>query len=91
MGRRVQSQSFLLVTTPQSVLYVSVVVSKKVAKTAVVRNKVRRRIYDIVRAYRKAHGVTGVYIFIVKNGAPTLPYEVLREEVLSVLKKVHKV
>lgn len=31
----------------------AVVVSKKVSKSAVVRNRIRRRVYEIIRLYRK--------------------------------------
>ena len=71
-------------------LHVSVVVSKKIAKHAVYRNKIRRRIYDIVRNYRSMEAISGVFIFIVKSGVVTLSYTALKSEVISALKTIVK-
>jgi len=45
----------------------SVVVSKKVEKSAVGRNRIRRRIYEAIRLYKKSHSFDAKrdYIFIV--------------------------
>jgi ribonuclease P protein component len=81
LGKRVHSPAFQLVYHPHDELHVSVVVSKKNAKKAVLRNKIRRRIYDIVRHYRDAKGLTGVYIFLTKEQVTHTPYTSLKEEV----------
>lgn len=44
---------------------VAVVVSKKVAKTAVERNRIRRRIYEVVRENLEALPKKCDYIFVV--------------------------
>jgi len=44
----------------------SVVVSKKVAKKAVKRNVLRRRIYEMLRTGCIDQGVTGVWIILLK-------------------------
>ena len=44
----------------------SVVVGKKVAKKAHDRNKIKRRIYEIVRGLKTQGEVKGVYIIIAK-------------------------
>lgn len=81
LGKRSHAHSFQLVYAPYETLHVSVVVSKKIAKTAVLRNKIRRRMYDIVRRYRTARGATGVHIFLMKPPSTGLPYSALKEEV----------
>lgn len=46
----------------------SVVVSKKIAKSAVVRNAIRRRVYEAVRlCIQKQHPSFGVYVFQIKS------------------------
>lgn len=81
LGKRLHSKSFTMVYAPHDSLHVSVVTSKKVSPHAVDRNKVRRRIYDIVRHYRDAFGTKGVCIFLMKTGAKDVPYALLKEEV----------
>ena len=45
----------------------AVVVSKKVCKTAVGRNRIRRRVYEAIRLYKKSHNYNDFtdHIFIV--------------------------
>lgn len=81
LGRRIHSKSFLLVYAPHDSFLVSVVVSKKVAPRAVDRNRIRRRIYDIVRHAAIEDTVRGVFIFITKQPA-------LREELASFREEV---
>lgn len=57
-------------------------ISKKIAKSAVIRNTLRRRIYSSVPT-----GVTpGLYLFIAKAGSATLRGQILRDEVALLLK-----
>ncbi len=90
VGKRHHSPSLQVIFTPYKNLHVSVVVSKKVAKSAVVRNKIRRRIYDIVRNYRSEKSVVGVFIFIVKAPIITSTYPTLKVEVVSAVQDVIK-
>lgn len=93
VGKRHHSPSLQIIFAPHTSLHVSVVVSKKIAKRAVVRNKIRRRIYDIVRNYRSKEAIRGVFIFMVKQPVATMPYNVLKTEVVSgihaVVKKIN--
>jgi ribonuclease P protein component len=73
---------------PEKSLHVSVVVSKKIEKGAVQRNKIRRRLYDIVRKYHKENVVTGVYIFLVKAPIVGITYATLKEEVQNIIARV---
>lgn len=80
-GKKIPSASFTLVYTPHEKLYTSVVVSKKTARTAVARNKARRRVYDIVRKARDEQNIHGVYIFLTKSSVVHTDYATLKEEV----------
>ena len=63
--KRHHSQNFQLVYTPYSTLKVAVVVPKKVVKTAVGRNRLRRQLYHRLKGLLTDK--TGVFIFIVKK------------------------
>ncbi len=66
VGRRVHSPLFTLIYTPHPTFHGAVVVSKKVAKLAVTRNTIRRRIYAMLRTHA-IHRQGGVYIVVVKK------------------------
>ncbi len=90
VGKRHHSPSFTMVYAPLEALHVSVVVSKKVSNRAVVRNKIRRRIYDIVRHYRAETGVRGVFIFLTKKGVENIAYTSLKSEIYTRLNTLQK-
>lgn len=87
VGKRKHSPSLQCIYAPHDTLHVSVVISKKIYKSAVKRNKLRRRIYDMVRRYRAQHALTGVYIIIAKAGVTSLSHTALHDEVLACIKK----
>jgi ribonuclease P protein component len=69
----------------------AVVVSRKVSKSAVKRNRTRRRIYEIVRLYRKEKDQAwpvDIVISVFDEKAATLPAERLREKVVKMLDRV---
>lgn len=68
-GRRVHGPCFTVVYSPYSNFHASVVVSKKVSRKAVERNKVRRRTYAALTQLIKETGHTGVFIVVVKPSA----------------------
>ncbi|MEN9920280.1 MAG: Ribonuclease [Candidatus Parcubacteria bacterium] len=68
-GRRFHSTHLTLVYVPHPTFHGSVVVSKKVSKLAVTRNKIRRRIYARLQTLR---AIGGVYIVHVKPSFSTL-------------------
>ncbi|HJP81582.1 MAG TPA: ribonuclease P protein component [Candidatus Saccharimonadales bacterium] len=64
----------------------SVVVSKKVHKSAVGRNRIRRRIYEIVRhEIPKMHGIHDVAIMVFSSEVITMPHEELEQTLLPLL------
>ena len=66
----------------------AVVVSKKVHKSAVVRNRIRRRIYEQVRLYMNNSPKLADMIFVVQNDKLAhVPASDLAEEVQQLLKK----
>lgn len=67
---------------------VAVVVSKKVHKSAVVRNRIRRRLYEIVRLYAKDTELQNDYVFVVQSEKlASLPPQEVIAEIQSLLKK----
>jgi len=66
----------------------AVVVSGKIAKQAVLRNKVKRRVYSIIQ--KKANLSKPYYVvFIAKKGSPTLSFSETEIEIQTLLDKAH--
>lgn len=66
---------------------VSVVVSKKTAKTAVARNLIRRRFYEIMQELQKSLTQQGMIVFYPKKETTTADFKDLKEEVKVALQK----
>lgn len=67
---------------------VAVVVSKKVSKSAVVRNRIRRRVYEVVRMH-EAH-ITEPYdvvITVFSDQAAEMPVDQMRRDIARLLKQ----
>ncbi len=90
VGKRTHSPVLQVIFTPHTVLHVSVVVSKKIAKQAVKRNKIRRRIYDIVRNYSRETKLHGVFIFLVKQPITLMDYKEIQQQVRTQMNDVLK-
>lgn len=84
-GRRHHTPLFTLVYTPSADFHGAVVVPKKILKSAVKRNKVRRRMYDVLRRQSCSGGVCGVYILLMKPEGVTAPYTELKEALGTLL------
>jgi len=70
---------------------VAVVVGKKVAKSAVLRNTIKRRIYASLRKYQLEKNVSfGKLIVIVKKSYNTLSRKEAEEILLKTIKQVIK-
>lgn len=80
-GTRYHSSALQVVYTPHNSFHASVVVPKKIVRKAVQRNKLRRRIYDILRNLNKEHGFVGTFIVLVKPKAVLLQYDMLKRDV----------
>lgn len=74
----------------RSVYRVSVVVSKKVSKSAVVRNRIRRRLYEAVRL--ESEGITKPYdivITVFNEQLATIPSSEVTTLVRAQFKQAH--
>lgn len=66
----------------------AVVISKKVSKSAVKRNRIRRRVYEVVRL--EGERIAKPYDMVVtvfQEKAASIPYERLQKEVVELMKK----
>jgi ribonuclease P protein component len=62
------SEHFILRAAPSNTIRIGVSVSKKVAKSAVVRNKIRRRVYSALKELMPIFK-PALYLFVAKSGA----------------------
>lgn len=86
-GQRFHSPTFSILYTPHDQLHASVVVSKKVAKRANVRNTLRRRVYG--QLYTKLKGAhSGVFIVLIKPPFAALTKNQQRESVQNLLSRI---
>ncbi len=65
---------------------IGVSVSKKVSKSAVVRNTVRRRVYSSIQNFIKELP-KGMFLFVAKPGIEKIKGEKLKEEIKRLLEK----
>lgn len=80
------STFFTLKSAPSAQARVAVSVSKKVSKKAVVRNRVRRRAYAVIRELVGGLG-ENLYLISAKPGVDKLTSEELHRELATLLKK----
>lgn len=66
----------------------AVVVSKKVAKSAVARNKIRRRVFAIIRTHKGIEKQGFAMVFYMRNPATIAPYQALEDAVTDALGKI---
>lgn len=88
-GRKIGSKNFILLfikTEVDKPSRLGVTVSKKVSKSAVVRNKLRRRVKEIFRLEGLKTGLD--LVVIAHQGALELNYEQIREELVKGFQKL---
>ncbi len=66
----------------------AVVVSKKVHKSAVVRNRIRRRIFELIRAGQTDLPAVDIVITVFSDQAATIPAAQLAQQVQTLLAKI---
>jgi ribonuclease P protein component len=91
-GKVVRGQycSLKFVSNPHRTTYrVAVVVSKKVNKSAVVRNRIRRRIYELVRENVVADQSYDLVLTVFSEQLATLPATQLQKAILAQLRTAH--
>ncbi len=89
-GKRFHSECFTVIYTKTTDFRVSVVVSKKVAKQAVDRNRLRRRAYGVVERLAKVQPTHGVYIILYKPGALNTTRVLLQDQLKNLLAQIEK-
>lgn len=73
---------------PINSTHFSIVVAKKVAKTAVLRNKIRRRAYSILRKSEKTLKNKGFLILFAKKGVEKATFKAVEADILKLLEKL---
>lgn len=91
-GATASSANFLLkfqpsLTEAQKPSRFAVSVSKKVAPTAVMRNRVRRRVYSVLRDVATKVVAGYLVAFVVKKGGEAMLYEIIPAEIIDLLKR----
>jgi len=65
----------------------AVVVSRKVSKSAVVRNRIRRRIYEIIRSHAAQLSASDLVLTVFGEELATLPHAQLEATIVDLLTK----
>ena len=90
-GRTVRNPRFAIryADNPRRKTYrCAVVVSKKVSKSAVVRNRIRRRVYEIIRTFEpKIQNAPDIVVTVYEAELATLPFAELQKSFDSLIKK----
>lgn len=88
-GFRVFSELFSGTVCPsnEKEVRVSVVVSKKTAKLAVVRNRLRRVFYEAIKPYLKDISSGSLLVLYPKQAAVKADFSLIKSELESALKK----
>ena len=89
-GKRFHSTHFTIIATNTKDFKVSTVVSKKVAKSAVDRNRLRRRAYGVMERQYQQEQLAGTYIILYKPGALRSQRLVLQNELETLLAQIKK-
>ena len=84
VGKRLRSDSFDLVYTPYDSFHGAVVISKKVAARAVLRNKMRRRAYSLLAGQE----FKGVWILIMRKTPKPVSRATLKDELGRLAQKL---
>ncbi|MDD3020430.1 MAG: ribonuclease P protein component [Alphaproteobacteria bacterium] len=76
-------------TTPSEQLGFCIIASKKTAKSAVLRNRMRRRLRAVALEILPHHAKSGIdYMVVARKDAPTLGIEELRRDMVWCLKRL---
>lgn len=84
-GRRFHSPLFTLVYSRADDFHGSVVVGKKVSKKAVLRNKFRRRVYNVLYGLSREKGLKGVYIVLTKPAVAEASFSDIKESLQNLI------
>lgn len=87
-GRRYHSNNLQVIFSPGKNFHGAVVVGKKVNKTAVKRNRLRRQLYNALYYQKQQANLLGTYIVIAKPAARDLTSRQVGSALSEVLAKV---
>ena len=85
LGKRFHSEHLQLIYTPSPEFHGSIVVGKKVFKTAVKRNRLRRQLYAALYGLHRNGFPAGVYIIIAKPQAKNTEAQLLCAELRTLV------
>lgn len=91
VGKRIHTPALQVIATKSDCFHGSVVISKKVYKKAVDRNKVRRQLYAYLYQYNKTHILQNTLILIAKPALSTMSITQVKEDLTIVLQKLPSV
>lgn len=90
-GKTIRGQFFSLkyIINPKRERYrLAVIVSRKVSKSAVIRNRIRRRLYEIFRHLEnKISGSYDIALVVYSENMANMPADQLNQEVKNLLKQ----
>ncbi len=89
-GRRYNSDLWQLVYSPGAEFQAAVVVGKKVHKSAVKRNKIRRQVYNLLYRYKQDNKLKGSYLLLTKPAIKTVAFATIKEQLHSSLQLIEK-
>jgi len=89
-GRRTHSPVGTVIFKSGPTFHGAVVVSKKVGKQAVLRNKLRRQVYGQLTTHLKQKGITGTVIVLLKPAAAAMSEQARRVATKQLIEQVGK-
>lgn len=75
----------VIVDATEADFHGAVVVGKKISNKAVVRNRLRRRLYGVLYRHHQQSPLRGTWIVIVKPAAKTVSFDAIRTDLLTLL------
>lgn len=88
-GKRFHSEYATISYTPNPTFHAAVVVSKKVSKSAVTRNTLRRRVYGLLYQAKQNSG-GGVFVVVVQPAAREASRVVFRDTIQTLIGRIQK-
>ena len=88
-GKNIKNKYFKIFYLPNNTTLYGITIPKKVGN-AVIRNKLKRQIKNIIMENELYIQKNYNYVIIIKEPAKNLQYQILEEELLKLMKKVRK-
>ncbi|OIP77873.1 MAG: hypothetical protein AUK16_01060 [Parcubacteria group bacterium CG2_30_44_11] len=85
VGRRLHTPYFQLIYIPSGDFHTAVVVGKKVSKTAVGRNRLRRQVYGAVYSFTQITPLAFTILMVAKPALKNIPSRAVKPAVFEAL------